>query len=410
MLEKASNSKSFNPSKRSIKGLNTLLFCISDVRHGVGPLLSIHLRSALNWDPGKIGLALSVVEFSAFFSQIPGGLAADAAKRKRTIVALACCLIILGCALIVSFSTLPAILIAQIMMGISIAFISPTLGSITLGLFGKKKFPPRAGKNEFWNHTGNVFAALMAGLTGYFWGSRWIFFLVIIFAIGCLFSLLFIRPREIHYAAARELSLDTIDAKPVAISALFRRSAILFFNLSLILYYIANGAQMSLVGQILANKDPAKSALYISSAMIIAEMTMIGVAFTMSRIVNRFNRKTLFLAAFLILPIRALLYTLVESPYAYLLIQILDGIAAGILGVMGTVINSDLAVGTGRFNFLQGIGAMSTNIGESISQLFAGFVARAFGFHISFFSLALVAVIGASFFAFLMPETKSKTY
>ncbi len=300
-------------------------------------------------------------------------------------------------------------MIAQCMMGISIAFISPTLGSITLGLFGRKKFPSRAGKNEFWNHTGNVFTALLAGLAGFFLGSRWIFFLVIAFAIGSLCSLLFIRPREIHYAAARELSDDITDAKPVAISALFRRSAILLFNVSLILYYIANGAQISLVGQMLANKDPARSALYIAAAMIIAEMTMIGVALTMSHIVNRFNRKTLFLTAFLILPIRALLYTLVDTPYAFLLIQILDGIAAGILGVMGTVINSDLAVGTGRFNFLQGMGAMSTSMGESISQLFAGFVARSFGFHISFFLLALVAVTGASFFALLMPETKPKS-
>jgi MFS family permease len=74
---------------------------------------------------------------------------------------------------------------------------------------------------------------------------------------------------------------------------------------------------------------------------------------------------------------------------------------------MGTVINSDLAVGTGRFNFLQGMGAMSTNVGESISQLFAGFIAKSFGFNISFLSLAIIAIAGSLFFAFLMPETKN---
>jgi hypothetical protein len=59
------------------------------------------------------------------------------------------------------------------------------------------------------------------------------------------------------------------------------------------------------------------------------------------------------LAAFAILPLRALLYTLVEQPSSLLFIQILDGLAAGILGVMGTVINSYLATNTGRFNFLK---------------------------------------------------------
>jgi sugar phosphate permease len=78
------------------------------------------------------------------------------------------------------------------------------------------------------------------------------------------------------------------------------------------------------------------------------------------------------------------------------------------LAQLGAVINSDLAVDTGRFNFLQGMGAMSTNMGESISQLFAGFIAKSFGFNVGFFSLASVALIGILFFALLMPETKQR--
>jgi hypothetical protein len=44
----------------------------------------------------------------------------------------------------------------------------------------------------------------------------------------------------------------------------------IIFNLSMIIYYMSNGAQMSLVGQILANKDPQQAALFISACMIIA--------------------------------------------------------------------------------------------------------------------------------------------
>ncbi|MBA2368721.1 MAG: MFS transporter [Candidatus Protochlamydia sp.] len=393
------------PSPQSVSGLNALLFCMSDVRNGVGPLLSIHLRNTLQWDPAKIGIALATVEFSAFLTQIPAGLLADASKSKRAVVATAICLIILGCLILLSFSAFPLVIIAQLLMGISIALISPALGAITLGLFGRKKLPSRIGKNEVFNHSGNVISAFTAGITGYLFGSQWIFFLVIGFAIGSLISLSFIKPGEINYAVARELPKDK-DAKPLPLSMLFKRKAILIFNFCMILYYMANGAQMSLVGQILANKDPVHSALYISACMIIAEITMIGVAYTMSRIVNHFNRKTFFLTAILILPVRAFLYTLVESPQYLLLIQILDGIAAGILGTIGGVINSDLAIDTGRFNFLQGMGAMSTNMGESISQLFAGFIAKSFGFNTSFYALAMVALCGASIFAFFMPETK----
>lgn len=401
-----SSEEELNPSLQSIKSLNGLLFFISDIRNGVGPLLSIHLRNTLQWDPAKIGIALAAVEFSAFLTQIPAGLLADASKQKQGIIAIACFLIILGCCIILFFKEFPFIIMAQLMMGISIALISPALGSITLGLFGRKKFPSRVGKNEVWNHFGNVFSGFTAGLMSYWLGSQWIFFLIIGFAIGSLISLSFIKSEEIHYAVARELPNNNKDAQALPLSKLFRRSAIIIFNLSLILYYMANGAQMSLVGQILANKDPSRSALFIAACMIIAEITMIGVAYIMSYIVNYFNRKTLFLAAFLILPIRAFLYTLVENSYFFLLIQMLDGVAAGILGTIGAVINSDLAIDTGRFNFLQGIGAMSTNMGESISQLFAGFIAKLFGFNMSFFALAFVAIVGILFFAFFMPETR----
>lgn len=256
-VKRASTQEEPNPSSQSIIGLNGLFFFISDVRNGIGPLFAIYLRNTLQWNPAKIGVALATVEFSAFLTQIPAGLLADASNRKRVIIAIACCLIILGCFIILFFSAFPIIIMAQIMMGISIALISPALSSITLGLFGRKKFPSRVGKNEMWNHFGNVFSAFIAGLMSYWLGSQWIFFLIIGFATGSLISLLFIKSKEIHYAIARELPKDDKNTQPLPLSKLFRRSAIIIFNLSLILYYMANGAQMSLVGQILANKDPS---------------------------------------------------------------------------------------------------------------------------------------------------------
>ena len=234
------------------------------------------------------------------------------------------------------------------------------------------------------------------------------FILLIGFASGSLISLLFINPHEIDHAEARELPSEQNGVKPLPLIDLFKKKSILFFNFALILYYIANGAQMTLIGQVLAAKVPIYGALFIAICMIVAEITMIFVAFVMSRIVYRFNRKTFFLTAFFMLPIRAILFTLVESPFLLILIQVLDGIAAGILGVIGIVINSDLAVNTGRFNFLQSVGSMSVSMGETLSQLFAGFVAVSFGFNMSFYALALVAFIGILFFTFLMPETKPK--
>lgn len=89
ITEQSNVENAFNPSTQSRWSLSSLIFCISDIRHGIGPLLSIHLRNTLLWDPAKIGLALAAVEFTAFLSQIPAGLLIDSSKHKRAIIAFA---------------------------------------------------------------------------------------------------------------------------------------------------------------------------------------------------------------------------------------------------------------------------------------------------------------------------------
>lgn len=406
------NLEELNPSKQSIWGLNLLLFLISDVRHGVGPLLSIYLRSSLGWSSARIGTALAMAELGGFFAQIPAGLLADSLRSKRSIIAVACVIIILGCLLILYFPFFTTIMFAQLMMGISIALIPSAIGAITLGLFGRKKLPARAGRNEMWNHAGNVFITLLAGFVSYLLGNLWIFYIIILFGFTSMIALSFIRPQEINYQVARELTevdpqIHVKARSPLPISELVKRTPILIFNIAMILYYMSNGSQMALMGQLLMNKDMNHSALLITASLLIAEFTMILVAYLMSKIVNLFGRKIFFLTAFSILPIRAVLYTLVDTPFALISIQILDGAAAGILGVIGTVINSDLAIGTGRFNFLQGLGNLSTSIGEATSQIIGGLIAQAFGFYASFYVLASIALLGASFFWTFMPETKN---
>lgn len=66
---------------------------------------------------------------------------------------------------------------------------------------------------------------------------------------------------------------------------------------------------MALLGQKITYETPLYSSLFFASSMVVAELTMVAVAFTMAWIVNRFARKTFFLLSFSIIPIRALLFT-----------------------------------------------------------------------------------------------------
>jgi MFS family permease len=110
--------------------------------------------------------------------------------------------------------------------------------------------------------------------------------------------------------------------------------------------------------------------------------------------------------AFILLPIRALLFAFIDAPLVLTAIQLLDGIGAGIFGVVSILMIADLSKGTGRFNLLQGVVYSSIGLAASLSSIIAGFVVKNFGYAMGFASLAAISVGGLLFFLFFVPETK----
>jgi MFS family permease len=129
----------------------------------VGPFLSIYLKSVLNWDTGKTGMALAAMSIAGAIMQLPSGLLVDSTKFKRLILAVSCVLISLGCLIIGVFPFLMSVILAQSMIGVASAIIPPSITAITIGLVKRKAFPKRISINESWNHAGNLFTALLAG-------------------------------------------------------------------------------------------------------------------------------------------------------------------------------------------------------------------------------------------------------
>ena len=366
-------TQNIKPSFKSILGLTALVFFMSDVRDGVGPFLAIYLKSTLNWDTQKTGMALASMSIAAAIMQLPSGLLVDSTKFKRFILAFSAVLISIGCLIILAFPSLLNVILAQSMIGVASAVIPPSIAAITIGLVGRHAFPKRVSINETWNHAGNLFTALIAGVLGQYLGHYWILYVVGIFALMSIFSILFINPKEIDHSAARELATTNDKkgpyGKPEPILKLLQQKQILIFSFSIILFHLANAAQLPLVGQLLAKQNPHIDALFMAGSIISAQFVMIGVAYTVGIFMKSFGRKPIFLIAFLILPIRAILYTLTTNPILLLAIQLLDGIGAGIFGVIAIVIVSDLTKGTGRFNFFQGLVALCTGIGAALKAI-----------------------------------------
>jgi hypothetical protein len=72
-----------------------------------------------------------------------------------------------------------------------------------------------------------------------------------------------------------------------------------------------------------------------------------------------------------VLPVRAVLYTLTHDTVALVANQVLDGIAAGIFGVVSVLVIADLTLGSGRFNFTLGVIATAVGLGAALSQVIA---------------------------------------
>jgi MFS family permease len=405
--EPQADSRERRPSSTSIRALDGLNFFLADVRDGMGPFLGTFLRDHHHWDAGQVGIALAASQIGTVLAQTPAGALVDRIRWKRVAVAVAAAVVAAGCASLYLVPTLLVVVIAQTAVGAAAAIFPPAVAAITLGLVGRALMPRQTGRNEAYNHGGNVVAAALAGACAYFLGYGAMFFLVAAMAAASAGAVMLIREREIDHELAR--GADESDGHDVVgVRELFKDRRILVFVASAVLFHFANAAMLPLVGQksSVVLKDGA--AVVMSACIIAAQLVMIPVALAASRLAASWGRKPVFLIGFAVLPIRGLLYCLSINPVYLVTVQLLDGIGAGIFGVVSVLVIADLTRGTGRFNLAQGALATATGVGAGLSNLIAGFVVKAAGFDAGFIMLAAIAAVGSVFFAVAMPETRPR--
>jgi predicted MFS family arabinose efflux permease len=405
--------RGLNPSPRSLRGLDGLNFLLADVRDGLGPYLAVFLKAEQHWQSGAIGIAMAASSIAAALCQIPAGLLIDSFRFKRLLVALSGLLVAAGCLLIAFHPQLATVVAAQVMLGAASALIPPSLAALSLGLVGHNRLDTRISRNEGFNHGGNFVAAGMAGSLGYILGYDWIFYLVCFFAVASAAVVNFINPAEIDHELARggeERDANGQLKAPLSIRDLFARKDLVIFLISVVLFHFGNAAMLPMAGQVLAQTHPGTDAIALSVCIIAAQLVMVGVAWTVGKAMAAgVGRKTIFLIALATLPVRGVLFSVTANPYGVVAIQLLDGVAAGIFGVIAVVIASDLMRGTGRFNLAQGLVALCIGVGAALSNVVSGFIIQWYGYPAGFLSLTAVALAAFGFFALLMPETRGRT-
>jgi predicted MFS family arabinose efflux permease len=397
------------PSARTLRGLDGLNFFLANVQAGVGPFLAIYL-AGYGWNEQRVGIALTVGGIAGILTQMPSGALVDRLRSKRALIAAGIMALAVGALLISLIPTFWSVMSAQVLIGGMSSIFGPAICAVSLGIVGRQLFDRRQGRNLAFSSTGTVVAAVSVGLLGHFISNRSIFFFVLACAIPTLLALLIIRPNEIDYERARGGKKGETDAKPAGARALLKDRPLLIFLVCAVMFHFANAAMLPLLGEMLSKGHGRNSMMFMSACVVTAQLVTALVAPWSGQRAGSWGRKPLLLLAFGAMPLRGILYTLTAKAGALVAIEILDGLAGGIFGVVSVLVIADLTHGSGRFNLTLGAISTAVGIGASLSQVIAGSIVHHFSFNAGFLFLAAVASAAFGILYFFMPETRHKRF
>jgi MFS family permease len=191
---------------------------------------------------------------------------------------------------------------------------------------------------------------------------------------------------------------------------LLRNRPLVIFLACAVMFHFANAAMLPLLGEMLAKGQGRSSMMFMSACVVTTQMTIAVISSWSGRKAGAWGRKPLLLIAFGVLPVRAVLYTLTGNTIALVAIQLLDGVGAGIFGVVSVLVIADLTQGSGRFNLTLGAISTAVGIGAALSQTIAGAIVHHFNFDVGFLFLAAVATTAFGILYLFMPETREQQF
>ncbi|MFK8250032.1 MFS transporter [Ancylobacter terrae] len=383
----------------SLAALASLNLFLSDVRDGLGPFLGVFLQQK-QWSPGEIGLVMTIGGLAGMVATLPMGALVDSSRAKRAIVVVGSAVVIAASIAILLAPSFGVVAVAQAVNGIAAAALAPAVAGLTLGLVGAGGFDRQLGRNEAFNHAGNIIAAVLAGVLGWWIGLPAVFALMAAMAVGSVLSVLAIRPDDINHEAARGLASPSQGevGQAEGWSRLLSDRRLLTVGVTMALFHLGNGAMLPLFGQAMVAQGAGDPSALTALTVVVAQATMIPMALLASRLARTQGYRLVLLVALAALPVRGMIAAAaVQWNWGDALypVQILDGVAAGLLGVATPGIVQRILQGSGRFNAGLGLVMTAQGIGAALSTTLAGVTAQYAGYPAAFLTLGGVALVAA---------------
>ena len=378
-------------------GLQALNFFMADMQAGIGPFLGVFLQQK-GWTSGPIGTVLTAGGVAGMLMTVPAGAFIDHTAKKRLVVIVTGIATVLASFLILLSQSALVVTVSQVATAIAGAAIGPAVSGMTLGIVRQKGFNAQNGRNQAWNHAGNMIGAGLSGCLGWRFGMPAIFYLAAAFGVLAIASVLLIPASSIDHRAARGLEGEASrgsegTGQAEGFRALVRNKPMLILAAALAAFHLGNGAMLPLYGMAVVGANKGNAAIFVAETVVVAQAVMIVASLLAMKMASGKGYWLVMLISFAALPLRGFLAGSFIEHWGVWPVQALDGIGAGMQSVAVPGLVARLLAGTGRVNVGQGAVMTVQGLGASLSPAIGGWAAQAFGYHAAFFILGSFALL-----------------
>ena len=385
-------SQNSSPPRRARWALESLNFFIADMQAGIGPFLGVFLL-AHGWESGWIGTVMTIGGVAGMIVTTPAGALIDGTTRKRAYVILPGIFTVAASAIILVSQSFWLVAASQVATAIAGAAIVPAVTGITLGIARQAGFNRQNGRNQAFNHAGNMVGAALAGFLGWKYGFPAVFALAAFFGVLSIISVLMIPRESIDDRVARGMAEDADDsAKVGAMQVLLDCKPLLALAAALALFHLGNAAMLPLYGIAVVSATQGDGASFVAMTIVVAQSVMIVASIAAMRMAEKEGYWLVLLVSFLALPIRGVIAASVIEPWGVFPVQALDGIGAGLQSVAVPGLVARILNGTGRVNVGQGAVMTVQGIGAALSPAIGGWIAQRLGYPEAFLILGALAI------------------
>jgi MFS family permease len=371
--------------------LEALNFFMADMQAGIGPFLGVFLQ-ARGWQTGAIGSVMTVGGIAGMAVTTPAGALVDSTPHKRLYVIVSGIATVLASCAIWFSQSYWAVAASQIATAIAGAAIGPAVAGITLGIARQQGFNRQNGRNQAFNHAGNVAGAALSGWLGWKFGFAAVFWLAALFGLLSIVSVLLVPAKSIDNRAARGLGDGKEREQAKGFRVLFETKPLLILAGALAFFHLGNAAMLPLYGLAVVAAHQGNPTLFVATTIVVAQAVMIATSLIAMRMAEKQGYWLVLLITFIALPIRGVIAAAIIKSWGVWPVQILDGVAAGLQGVAVPGMVARVLDGTGRVNAGQGAVMTVQGVGAALSPALGGWIAQYLGYPAAFLILGSFAL------------------